>query len=67
MYSTFYQSDALAGYLLILLPLTISISNGKVSFWPKVFLMVLSVIFLSSLFLPSTRGGWIAVIAVFLS
>lgn len=64
MYSTFYQSDALAGYLLILLPLTVSMSNGKVSFWPKVFLMVLSVIFLSSLFLTHSRGGWIAIIAV---
>ncbi len=64
MYSTFYQSDALAGYLLILLPLVISISNGKVSFWPKVFLMVLSVIFLSCLFLTQSRGGWIAIIVV---
>ena len=64
MYSTFYQSDALAGYLLILLPLVICMSNGKVSFWPKVFLMVLSVIFLSCLFLTQSRGGWIAIIVV---
>jgi tetratricopeptide (TPR) repeat protein len=66
MYSTFYQSDALAGYLLILLPLVICLSNGKVSFWPKVFLMVLSVIFLSCIFLTQSRGGWIAIIVVLL-
>ncbi|HPZ09324.1 MAG TPA: O-antigen ligase family protein [Candidatus Eremiobacteraeota bacterium] len=66
IYSTFYQSDAFAGYLIILIPLAISLSNENLSFLPKVFSMVLSVILLSCLFMTHSRGGWLSLIVVFI-
>jgi len=65
-YSTFYQSDAFAGYLLLVIPLIICLSCGNFSFWPRVSFMVLGVIFISSLYLTQSRGGWLCFIITLL-
>lgn len=63
-YSTFYQSDAFAGYLLLITPLSMCLSLVEGSFWRRVFLMVSSVIFFSSLLLTQSRGAWLCIIVV---
>ena len=63
-YSTFYQSDAFAGYLLLTIPLLICLSCGKFSFWPRVFYMVLGVLFTSCLYLAQSRGAWLCFIVI---
>jgi len=63
-YSTFYQSDAFAGYLLLIAPLSICLSFLSGPFWRRVFLMVGGVIFISCLFLSQSRGAWLCLIVV---
>lgn len=66
IFSTFLYSNTLAGYLIMLLPLSVSVYFETINKKIKFASMAFTLLFLAVLFFTKSIGGWISLFAAFI-